>query len=193
MSAATLEVEPDGSAKGWVKTEVIGFEAVRAGEDIDACRKEPNARVLSLFQSLSSKAAAPRTGGKGGTGEGVETSLPGRRNETLDSIFDLAFSFSFELSTSAALPFPFPSPCESTPDSSAGGAGAFALDRVAVRNVCSKDDRRRPNVFCGGSGVCICSRDDDAAGALLVSTCLAMKGLENVMFSFDDGRTAAAM
>ena len=155
--AATLEVEPLGNAKGWVKEEGRGCaERCNAGEDMEACRNEgvkklvwPATRTLSLSRSLSPRAAAPSSlarGGRGGMGVGEDTSLPGRRNGTLDSILDLDFSFSLGPSSSDALPLPLPAPCESTPDSSTR-AGSLALDFVAVRKLCSRDDRSRLNVF----------------------------------------------
>ena len=123
---------------------------------MEACRNEgvkklvwPATRTLSLSRSLEPRAgslASLARGGTGGTGEGEETSLPGRRNETLDSILDLAFSFSLGPSSSDALPLPLPAPWESTPDSSTG-AGPLAFDLVAVRKLCSKEERSRLNVF----------------------------------------------
>ena len=102
-------------------------------------------------------------------GRGEDTSLAGRRKETLDSILDLAFSFSLGPSSSEALPLPLAVPCESRPDWSAGGAGSFALDFVAVRKLCSNEDRRRLNVFgwwpAAADAAGCCSRDEDAAGA----------------------------
>ena len=100
-----------------------------AGEDMEACRNEgvkklvwPATRTLSLSRSLLARTASGSSllsrEGRGGTGEGEDTSLPGRRNETLDNIRDLAFSFSLRPSSSEAFPLPFPAPWESTPDSS---------------------------------------------------------------------------
>ncbi len=126
-----------------------------AGEDMEACRREgvkklvwPATRTLSLSRTLLPLPASFSSvvEGTGGTGEGEDTSLPGRRNETLDNIRDLAFSFSLRPSSSEAFPLPFAAPCESTPDSSTIAA-AFALDLVAVRKLCSRDERSRLNVF----------------------------------------------
>ena len=160
--AATLEDEPE---RAWAKEEGMGCaERWRVGDDMEAWRKEgvkklvwPATRPLSLSFSLSRSrgARAPswlarggrggRSAGEEGEGEGEETSRPGRRNGTLDSILDLALSFSLGPSSSAALALPLPAPSESTPDSSTL-AGSFALDLVAVRKLCSRDERRRLNV-----------------------------------------------
>ncbi len=121
IRAATLEVDPLGSAKGWVKGEGMGCaDRCNAGEDMEACRNEgvkklvwPATRTLSLSRSLLPRAASFSSRareGTGGTGEGEDTSLPGRRNETLDNIRDLAFSFSLGPSPSEAFPLPFPAP-----------------------------------------------------------------------------------
>lgn len=64
--AATLEEEPEGSAKGWVKGEEIDCaERWRAGDDMEAWRKEgvkklvwPATRTLWLGRSLCARAAA---------------------------------------------------------------------------------------------------------------------------------------
>lgn len=151
-------------------------ERWRAGDDMEAWRKEgvkklvwPATRTLSLGRSLSlcvraasSCSRANGATGTGGTGTGEDISLAGRRNETLDSILDLAFSFSFGASSSDALPLPLPAPGESTPDSSTA-AGDLALDFVAVRRLCSSEERRRLNVFGWASDVCDWSREEDAA------------------------------
>lgn len=116
-----------------------------------------------------------------GMGMGEDTSLAGRRKETLDSIRDLAFSFSFRPSSSDALPLPLPAPCESTPDSSTGAA-CFALDFVAVRRDCSKEVRSRLNVFGWLSDAGSCREEDGVGG----STCFwetIGSGLEIVTLS----------
>ena len=204
--AATLEEDAEGSAKGWVKEEIGWAERWRAGEDMEAWRREgvkklvwPATRTLSLGRSLwlcgrggsTSSLSLSLSGGgtgTGGTGTGEETSLAGRRNETLDSIRDLAFSFSFRPSSSDALPLPLPAPCESTPDSSTG-AECFALDFVAVRRLCSKELRSRLNVF-GWFSACDSCREEDGVGG---STCFCEtigSGLEIVTLSL---ATAAAI
>lgn len=186
-----------------MKEEGIGCaERCNAGEDMEACRREgvkklvwPAARTLSLSRSLLLRLASFSSvvEGTGGTGEGEGASLTGRRNETLDNIRDLAFSFSLGPSSSAAFPLPFAAPWESTPDSSTIAA-AFALDLVAVRRLCSRDERRRLNVL--GWGSAGGSRDEDAAAegsGTEVSTCFCDTiwcGFENVTLSL---ATAAAI
>lgn len=119
--AATLEVDPLGSANGWVKGEAMDCaERCNAGDDMEACRNEgvkklvwPATRTLSFARSLPPRSASFSSlarEGTGGIGEGEDTSLPGRRKETLDNIRDLAFSFSLGISAPGAFPLPLPSP-----------------------------------------------------------------------------------
>lgn len=123
---------------------------------MDACRKEgvrklvfPATRALFLSRSLSARAPCASRG-TGGTGAGGCDSLAaGLRNETLDSILDLDLLFSSGGCSSDARSLPLPltpwlgtmAPVSST------GALIFAFDLVAVRKLCSNDDRSRLNVL----------------------------------------------
>lgn len=101
----------------------------------------PSLPASALLESVCSMAT-------GGTGAGGNESFPpaGRRNETLDNIRDLGFSLSCTTWSSDALSFPLPSLGGRTPDSSRG-VPILALDFVAVRKLCSNDERNRLNVF----------------------------------------------
>lgn len=130
---------------------------------MEACRKEgvwklacPAKRAFSALPlplSLSSFAGSFRSlAGMGGAAGEAWSRAPGRRNETLDSILDLGFSFSFETCSSDALSFPLPSVGATTAKSIAG-TGDLTRDLVAVRMLCSREERRRLNVLGCGSGL----------------------------------------
>lgn len=87
----------------------------------------------------------------GGSGDGVSDPRPARRKGTLDSSlrnkFDLSFSFG-EASSAAALGFSFSLLClGARVANSSVGRGAGFLDRVAVRKLCSREERMRKNAF----------------------------------------------
>lgn len=118
------------------------------GDDIEPCRIDgatkgvkPAARTLST-RSLST--------GIDRSGEGV--SRP-RLNVTLDSSRRSIPGRSFSLRTGwvESFSFPFPFLMVMVANSSAGGAGTF-LERVAVRMLCSRDERIRPNALVEGGG-----------------------------------------
>lgn len=123
---------------------------------MDACRREgvrklvlPATRALSMPRSLGALAAFCTSRGTGGAGAGGWDSLAGLRNETLDNILDLDLLFSSDgcSSETRSLPLPLPPSLGAMTPVSSTGALIFTLDLVAVRIVCSNDERSRLNVF----------------------------------------------
>lgn len=117
-------------------------------------------RALSLFISFG------LLGGGIGDGDGVTDSRPPRRK--LKSVLD-GLSFSFGSSSFEAFSLPLLFFGVTVAKSSTTGVDDF-LDRVAVRKLCSREERMRVNVFVGGSGDAgfggfFCKREDDDATA----------------------------
>jgi hypothetical protein len=151
----------------------------------------PAARTL-----LTGSSGSLATGG-GGSSDGVRDSRPARRKVTLDSslrnMFDFCLSF-WGASSIATLAFSFPLLFLGVmvANSSVDGGAGF-LDRVAVRRLCSRDERMRKNALVEDSGAgwdtfekaegCW-EREEDAceAGPGLRWFVMIWKGPETVIF-----------
>jgi hypothetical protein len=161
-----LELDEAGTA-GCDFGDGIACEAkCSAGEDMDACRKpgviklvEPPARTFSpscifTFTLLPPSFVLPMIGGRADDRAGVtgDSESFRDRNPTLDSNLFSPFSLSLpfcSISTSSpvSLPFPLSGLVFRVANSSAGCGVGFVFDRVAVRNVCSREERNRLKGF----------------------------------------------
>jgi hypothetical protein len=112
----------------------------RAGDDMEPCR-----RVGATKRAVLSSAGL----GGMGEGEGVTDCLPPLRKP------HLLLSFSFVSSAAPARSFPLPTavatPVEMVRKSPTTGCAVF-FERVAVRRLCSKEERMRWKVLGAGSG-----------------------------------------
>lgn len=124
---------------------------------MDACRRDGGTKLVKPAARNSSVSCSfpflppclSLAGGEGGgDDDGDPGSFPARRNVTLDSnlfiMFDFSFSFSLSLASSTvACSLPFLPLATIVAKSSTGGGGDLALDLVAVRKLCSRDERMR--------------------------------------------------
>lgn len=138
---------------------------------MDACRRDggwkgvkPGTRSSRSSSKSVTLGAFPSLGlpGIGGVAAGVSDrsveTLPGLRNPTCDcsllSIFDFSLSFSFGalLLSLASFPLPLSALAIILANSSSTGGGDLALDFVALRMLCSNEERNRLNDLGEGSG-----------------------------------------
>ncbi len=172
-------------------------ERWRAGDDMDPWRSDgvtklanPARRTLWVVSSAA---------GGMGEGAGVTDSLPPRRKLTLDSnlLSMPCFSLSF---CGSSLSFPLLVLGVIVAKSSTGGA--CFLDLVAVRILCSREERRRVNGFVGKSAAaaddeeeeegCF-EREDEAVGSILLFEMRWWDAIGNGPETETLGSTAAAM
>lgn len=145
-------------------------ERWRAGDDTDPWRSDGVIKLVNPARRTLLEVSSA-TGGMG-EGAGVTDSLPPRRKLTLDSslLSTPCLSLSF---CKSSLSFPLPVLGVIVAKSSTGGV--CFLDLVAVRMLCSREERRRVNGFVDKSsaaadddeeGGCF-EREDDAVGSIL--------------------------
>lgn len=171
-------------------------ERGRAGDDMDPWRSDGVTKLANPARRtlwVTSFAA-----GGMGEGAGVTDSLPPRRKLTLDSnlLSMPCFSLSF---CRSSLSFPLLVLGVIVAKSSMGGA--CFLDLVAVRILCSREERRRVNGFVGKSAAaaddeeeegCF-EREDEAVGSILLFEMRWWDAIGNGPETETLGSTAAAM
>ena len=127
----------------------------RAGEDMDACLNDgvmklvkPPARTLSPSCIFTFPPFFILPTIDGGVGDGAADSFPYRKlTPKADNFLNLSLSLAFSCSSPEAFAFPLSCFTFRVANSSVGGTTGFDLDRVAVRRVCSREDRIFLNGF----------------------------------------------